>query len=65
MSSLPDKIGKYQIVSILGQGGMGIVYKAIDPDIGQEVAIKVVRPELLKNDTDGTEMVSWRFTADL
>ena len=58
MSSLPDKIGKYQIVSILGQGGMGIVYKAIDPDIGQEVAIKVVRPELLKNDTDGTEMVS-------
>ncbi len=60
MTSLPDKIGKYQICSILGQGGMGIVYKAIDPDISQEVALKVIRPELLKNDTDGTFLKRFR-----
>ncbi len=60
MSTLPEKIGKYQIVSILGQGGMGIVYKAIDPDISQEVALKVIRPELLKNDNDGTFLKRFR-----
>jgi serine/threonine protein kinase len=48
------KIGKYEVVEILGKGGMGVVYKAMDPRIGRLVAIKMMtggfaeNPDLLK-----------------
>ncbi len=47
MSVLPagSKLGRFQIASVLGQGAMGVVYLAHDPDIGRPVAIKTVRPE--------------------
>lgn len=37
-----EKIGKYEIIDLLGKGAMGIVYKALDPDIDREVAIKTI-----------------------
>src|SRR5688572_26649360 len=37
-------IGKYQIVSELGRGGFGRVFRAYDPSVGREVAIKVILP---------------------
>src|SRR6202167_1487723 len=36
-----DKLGSYEIVSMLGKGGIGEVWKARDPQIGRDVAIKV------------------------
>ena len=37
------EIGPYQITRVLGEGGMGIVYLAARPDLGSQVAIKVLR----------------------
>jgi serine/threonine protein kinase len=42
-------IGQYRIVSEIGAGGMGKVYRAIDTKLDRHVAIKVLRPELLRN----------------
>jgi serine/threonine protein kinase len=38
--SKPARIGKYEVISELGRGGMGVVYLALDKLIGREVAIK-------------------------
>jgi serine/threonine protein kinase len=37
----PTRLGRYEIRSLIGKGGMGEVYLAYDPKLGREVAIKV------------------------
>ncbi len=60
--SITDKIGKYKLLGVLGQGGMGVVYKALDPSIGREVAIKTIHKHLLTSSTGADKIV--RFTRE-
>jgi WD40 repeat protein len=44
---LPDHVGRYRVLGLLGEGGMGAVYEAEQDSPHRPVALKVIRPGLL------------------
>ena len=52
--------GRYEILQLLGEGGMGAVYKARDIELDRVVAVKVIRPELV-----GRAEILQRFKQEL
>src|SRR5262245_5776053 len=48
-AELSGRFGRYEIVKLLGRGGMGAVYLAKQVDLDRPVVVKVVAPELAKD----------------
>ncbi len=44
-TTVPEKIGRFQIEQYLGEGAFGRVYRAYDPSLKRQVALKVAKPE--------------------
>ena len=45
MDFVGRKLGRYEIVELIGEGGMARVYKAFDPEINRSVALKILKEE--------------------
>jgi serine/threonine-protein kinase len=56
-SKIPTQIGRYQVLERVGKGGMGVLYRGIDPVLDREVAIKL----MLGDFSDDTEQLRPRF----
>jgi hypothetical protein len=46
---VPDRVGRYSVIEKLGKGGMGAVLRALDPDFGRTLALKVLLAEHQNN----------------
>ncbi len=47
LAGTPERLGEYRLLRRLGGGGMGVVYLAEQTTLGRQVAIKLIRPELV------------------
>src|SRR5690349_22469080 len=45
-AELPQRIGRYRVIRLIGEGGMGTVYEAEQENPKRRVALKVIRPTL-------------------
>jgi eukaryotic-like serine/threonine-protein kinase len=52
---------RYEIKSVLGVGGMGMVYKATDRELGETVAVKTLKPDMVRHDPSALD----RFKSEI
>jgi serine/threonine-protein kinase len=57
--AIPARLGKYPLLSVIGKGSMGVLYRSVDPHIKRPVALKTIRRDLL--DDGDPENFSARF----
>jgi len=57
------KISKYELGEVIGRGGMGMVYKAYDPDVDRHVAIKTLHAHLISDEDERSYMARFRQEA--
>jgi serine/threonine-protein kinase len=60
---LPEKFGRFRVVSELGRGAMGVVYEGYDPLIERAVAIKVLRLDEANTQLDAELRLRFRSPA--
>lgn len=46
----PEFVARYPVVGTIGRGGIGVVYRVRDEELGRELAVKVLRPALAEDD---------------
>jgi serine/threonine protein kinase len=50
----PVRVGRYQVLGRIGTGGMGVVYRAHDPELARDVAVKLMNAEAIGDDQTAT-----------
>jgi len=56
------RIGRFEILGVLGQGGMGVVLTARDPHTRDRVAIKLLRPDMIQGSAELFSQEAWQMS---